>query len=68
MQLLLEMSNELCSSTRDGGVGHSMRTHDTINVQLYISLGLVPGVNKNEVSRLHESINNHPDGIILAGS
>jgi hypothetical protein len=25
-------------------------------------------MNKNEVSRLHESINNHPDGIILTGS
>jgi hypothetical protein len=34
----------------------------------YAYLCLVTGMNRNEVSRLRESINNHLDGIILAGS
>jgi hypothetical protein len=42
--------------------------HRTLNAQLCISLGLVTGMNRDEVSRLPESINDHPDGIILAGS
>jgi hypothetical protein len=39
-----------------------------LNVRICISLGLVTGMNKDEVSRLRESVNNHPDGIMLAGS
>jgi hypothetical protein len=39
-----------------------------LNVQLCVSLGLVIGINRNEVGILHESINNQLDGIILAGS
>jgi hypothetical protein len=68
MQLFPETSNELSSSVRDDGVGHPMQTYIALNVQLCMSLGLVLGMNRNEVRRLHESINNHPDGIILAGS
>jgi hypothetical protein len=45
-----------------------MKTHNVLNVQLCISLGLVVGMNRNEVSRLRELINNHSDGIILVGS
>jgi hypothetical protein len=62
------MSNELSSSVRDDGVGHPRQTCNALNVQLCISLGLVTGMNKNEVGRLRESINNHLDGIILVGS
>jgi hypothetical protein len=68
MQLLLETSYELSSSVREDGVGHPMQTYNVLNVQLCISLGLVTCMNKDEVSRLHESINNHLDGIILEGS
>jgi hypothetical protein len=49
-------------------LGTPMQTKNVLNVQLCISLGLIMGMNKNEVSRLHESINNHPDGIILVSS
>jgi hypothetical protein len=45
-----------------------MQTQNALNVQLYISLCHEVGMNRNEVSRLHESINNYPDGIIIAGS
>jgi hypothetical protein len=68
MHLLPETRNELSSLVRDDGVGDSMQTENVLNVYLCISLGLVTGMNKNEVSRLHESINNLPDRIILTGS
>jgi hypothetical protein len=67
MQLLTEMSNELRPSVRDDSVGNSMQTQNVLNVQLCISLHLVVGMHRNEVDRLHESINNHPNGIILCG-
>jgi hypothetical protein len=39
-----------------------------LNVQLCIPHRLVVGMNRNEVGRLWELINNHSDGIILVGS
>jgi hypothetical protein len=68
MQLLPKTSNELGPLIRADSVGHSMQTQNALNVQLCISLHLVVGMNRNDVRRLHESINNHPDGIILEGS
>jgi hypothetical protein len=67
MQLLLEMSNEHGPSIRYDGVGHSMQTQNALNVQLCISLHIATGMNRKELGRLHESINNPPDGIILTG-
>jgi hypothetical protein len=64
MQLLPKMSNELGFSVRDDGVVHIMRSIYSFS---YL-LAFVTGMNRNEVSRLRESINNHPNGIILAGS
>jgi hypothetical protein len=55
-------------TVRNDGVGYSTQTHNALNVQLCISIHLVTGMNRNEVGRLRESINNYLDGIILAGS
>jgi hypothetical protein len=49
-------------------VGHSMQAHNVLNVQLCIFLHFVAGMPRNEVGRLGKVINNHPNGIILAGS
>jgi hypothetical protein len=61
------MSDKLESSIRNDGVGHTMQTQDASNIQLSVLLGPVVGMDRNEVSRLSEPINDHLDGIILAG-
>jgi hypothetical protein len=67
MKWLLDMSNKLSSMGQDDSNGHSMQTHNALNVQLCILLHLVEGMHENEVVRHGKSINNNPNGIILAG-
>jgi hypothetical protein len=67
MQLLLEMSDKLRSSVRNDGFGHTKQTHDTSNIQFNVLLSPIVGVHQNEMSGLGEPINDHPDGIKLAG-
>jgi hypothetical protein len=67
MQLFQEMNNELGPSIKNDGLGHTMQTHDAINIQFTLLLSLVVGVHRNEVSRLGEPINDHPNGIKLVG-
>jgi hypothetical protein len=44
-----------------------MQTQDASNIQISLLLSPVVGMHWNEVSRLGEPINNHPDGIKLVG-
>jgi hypothetical protein len=66
-QLLPEMTDKQGPSVRNSGLGHTMPTQDASNIQFIILLCPLVGVQRNEVSRLGESIHNHPDGIKLAG-
>jgi hypothetical protein len=55
------------SSVRNDGLGHTMQTPDTSNIQFGVPLSPVVGVHQNEMRRLGEPINDHSYGIKLAG-
>jgi hypothetical protein len=44
-----------------------MQTQDASNIQFSVLLSPIVGVHRNEMSRLGEPVNNHPDGVKLAG-
>jgi hypothetical protein len=67
MQLLLETTNKLGPSVRNDGPQHTMQTQVERHIQLMVLLSHAIGVHWNEVCRLGESIQDHPDGIKLAG-
>jgi hypothetical protein len=67
-QLLLEVSNNLGSSIRNDGLGHIMHTQDASNIQFSVFLSPVGGVHRNEMSRLGEPINGHPDRVKHMGN
>jgi hypothetical protein len=52
---------------RNDGLGHTMQTQDVSSIQFSVLLSPVVGLHMNEVSKLGESIHDHPDGIKHVG-
>jgi hypothetical protein len=65
--VLLETSDKLGPSVRNDGLGHTMQTQNASNIQFNVLLSPIVGVHRNEMSRVGEPIDDHPDGVKLAG-